>query len=302
MFARVRDAAKRSDLLVRAVRATYPALNWVRNRRWFYLRVAPCLASMEFDEVFLSGRGNEPEAHLRRTRRLRPVEGADVLVLGVGNGDELALWRREGPRSLTAVDLFSRVRWREHPGVAFARMDARRLAFADASFDIVASTALLEHVDGVDAAVSEMARVVRPGGVVFANFGPLYFTYGGAHYLGGFEHLWMRDEEFVAYLERRDIPYEREEALFYFRHGLFSRWTYRQYLECFRRHFVVDHAIVHMSPAALRFRRAHPELWRALTERYPEEDLLTFAATVWLRPRGRAERTRTVERHAVEAR
>lgn len=302
MLARVRHAAKRSEFLLRAVRSTYPALNWLRNRRWFYLRVAPYLASMEFDEVLLSGRGNEPEAHLRRTRRLRTVRGADVLVLGVGNADELALWRREEPRTLVAVDLFARARWREHPGVAFARMDARRLAFADASFDIVTSTALLEHVDGVDDAVSEMARVVRPGGVVFANFGPLYYTYGGAHYLGGFEHLWMSDEEFATYLERRSIPYERDEALFYLRHRLFSRWTYRQYLDCFRRYFDVDHATLHVSPRALAFARTHPELWRALTERFAEEDLLTFAATVWLRPRGRGARAAVGEPQVMETR
>jgi ubiquinone/menaquinone biosynthesis C-methylase UbiE len=181
-------------------------------------------------------------------------------------------------------------------------MDVRRLAFADASFDIVASTALLEHVDGVDAAVSEMARMVRPGGVVFANFGPLYFTFGGAHYLGGFEHLWMSDEEFASYLDNRDVPYEREEALFYLRHGLFSRWTYRQYLECFRRHFDVHHVILHVSPRALAFRREHPELWRALCERYAEADLLTFAATVWLRPRDRTAPVWTTEMPAVEAR
>lgn len=285
MPARCKAFAKRSGWLVRAVRATYPALNWLRNRPAFYLRVAPYLAHMEFDEVFLSGRGNEPEAHLRRTRRLHPVRDADVLVLGVGYGEELGLWLQERPHSLTAVDLLARARWHEHPDVAFARMDVRRLGFADASFDIVASTALLEHVDGVEAAVREMARVVRPGGLVFANFGPLFYTYGGAHYLGDFEHLTMTEGEFVRYLERRGIPYERDEALFYLRHGMFSGWTYRQYLECFRRYFEMHHVILHVSPRALAFRKRHPEAWRALTARFAEEDLLTFAATVWMRPK-----------------
>ena len=44
--------------------------------------------------------------------------------------------------------------------------------------------------------VREMARVTRPGGLVFANFGPLFGTYGGAHYLGAYEHLWMSDAQF----------------------------------------------------------------------------------------------------------
>lgn len=286
MLARCRAAARRRSWLVRAVRVTYPALNWVRNRPAFYLRVAPYLATMEFDEVFLSGRGNEPEAHLRRTRRRRAVRGADVLVLGVGDGEELELWRRERPRSLVAVDLSAHARWRERPSVAFVRMDARRLAFDDDTFDIVASTALLEHVDGVEEALEEMARVVRPDGLVFANFGPLYYTYGGAHYLGGFEHLWLNDDELAAYIARRGIPYEEREASFYLRHGMFSRWTYRQYLDAFRRRFDLAHTIIHVSPRALAFRRRNPEAWQALTGRFAEEDLLTFAATVWMRPKG----------------
>ncbi len=283
---RLKRMAKRCPGLTRAVRSAYPALNWLRNRRFFYLRVAPHLAEMEFDEVFLSGRGNEPEAHLRRTRRLLRLEGADILVLGAGHGDELGLWERQRPRSLTAIDFFGAPgSWRTHKGVAFARMDARRLAFADHSFDLVTSTALLEHVDGVECAVAEMARVVRPGGLVFANFGPLYFTYGGAHYLGSFEHLRMTDEEFEAYLEARGIPFEREQGLFFLRNRMFSRRTYDEYLTAFRRHFDLAHVIVHVSPRALRFKRERPDVWQALRSRFAEKDLLTFAATAWLRPR-----------------
>jgi len=42
---------------------------------------------------------------------------------------------------------------------------AERLPYADASFDVVFCCDVLEHVDSVDAAVGEIARVLRPGGV-----------------------------------------------------------------------------------------------------------------------------------------
>jgi SAM-dependent methyltransferase len=48
-------------------------------------------------------------------------------------------------------------------------MDGRRLAFQDGAFDIAYSLSSIEHFGGVPgarAAVEEMARVLRPGGVL----------------------------------------------------------------------------------------------------------------------------------------
>ncbi len=44
--------------------------------------------------------------------------------------------------------------------------DATRLPFADASFDKVIASEVLEHVPDDDAAFAELARVLRPGGVL----------------------------------------------------------------------------------------------------------------------------------------
>lgn len=275
---------------MRAVRSAYPALSWVSNRPAVYTRVAPYLARMEFDEVRLAGRNNEPEAHLRRTKQLIDVCNANALVLGAGRGDELRLWERQRPRSLTATDYFAfRDAWRTHDQVRFSRADVRALPFADAAFDLVASTALLEHVDGVDRAVREMARVTRPGGLVFANFGPLYHTYGGAHFEGAYEHLWMSDEQFERYLVARGIPSEMEDGLVWLRDGMFSRLRYTDYIEIFKRHCQIEHLVLAVSQPALRHKRAHATEWLALTRRFAEEDLLTFSITVWLRPRAVTE-------------
>ena len=289
MLRQCKRVLKRNGALLRAVRGTYSAWNWLANRRVVYLRVAPYLAGMEFDEVRLTGRGNEPEAHLRRTSRMTPLKRADVLVLGAGGGDELGLWEQQRPRSLTATDFFSSPQaWDAHSGVRFAQMDVRALAFEDASFDVVASTALFEHVDRVEDAAREMARVVRPGGTVFANFGPLYYTCGGAHFDGAYEHLWMTDEQLDAYLVARGIPFEMSDGLHWLRNGMFSRMRYDDYLTIFKRHFDLEHVVLAVSPPALRYKRAYPEAWAALTRRFAEKDLLTFAMTVWMRPKPRA--------------
>jgi SAM-dependent methyltransferase len=62
------------------------------------------------------------------------------------------------------------------------RMDARSLALPDASFDLVYSSAVFEHIDGIDLAVAEIARVLRPGGTAWIGV-HLYPSLSGGHVL-----------------------------------------------------------------------------------------------------------------------
>jgi SAM-dependent methyltransferase len=52
------------------------------------------------------------------------------------------------------------------PQVEFALADVTALPHADASFDIALATQVYEYVEDIDAALVELARVVRPGGRV----------------------------------------------------------------------------------------------------------------------------------------
>jgi SAM-dependent methyltransferase len=47
--------------------------------------------------------------------------------------------------------------------------EAEHLPYADASFDVVVCTQVLEHLDDPSAAVREIARVLAPGGVAFVS-------------------------------------------------------------------------------------------------------------------------------------
>ena len=50
------------------------------------------------------------------------------------------------------------------------RMDAERIPFDDASFDVVLSNQVFEHVPSLDTALAEIARVLVPGGVALSVF------------------------------------------------------------------------------------------------------------------------------------
>jgi SAM-dependent methyltransferase len=62
--------------------------------------------------------------------------------------------------------------------VSLVVMDATRMDFPDASFDLLISRAALEHVAPIDRALSEMARVVRPGGLMRHVIDQFYWLKG----------------------------------------------------------------------------------------------------------------------------
>jgi SAM-dependent methyltransferase len=59
--------------------------------------------------------------------------------------------------------------------------EATALPFPDRSFDALFSVATLEHILDLPRALREMHRVLRPAGVVYANFGPIWSSGKGHH-------------------------------------------------------------------------------------------------------------------------
>lgn len=58
-----------------------------------------------------------------------------------------------------------------YPHLHFMVMDATKLQFHDAEFDIVATSMVTHHMPGWERAFSEMIRVLRPGGyLIYSDF------------------------------------------------------------------------------------------------------------------------------------
>lgn len=96
--------------------------------------------------------------------------GGDVLECGVGTG---LLLERIGrfARSAKGIDLspgmLERARAR---GLDVTEASVTTIPFPDASFDVTCAFKVLAHVPQIGKALSEMARVTRPSGVVLAEF------------------------------------------------------------------------------------------------------------------------------------
>ena len=100
---------------------------------------------------------------------LESVDG-DLLDIGCGTGQMLASLRGSRRFTLTGLDrsaanleVASRV-LENDPEIRLVLGRIEELPFADASFDTVLAMGILEYVTGTDAALAELARVLRPGG------------------------------------------------------------------------------------------------------------------------------------------
>lgn len=148
-------------------------------------------------------------------RTARPTEATRVLDVGVTNDPRADSNFFEKlypyPHRITAVGTEdASFLERDHPGLKFVRADGMRLPFADRSFDLVISTAVIEHVGNRQnqaAFLKELARVGRACFVTTPNrWYPLEF-----HTLLPFAH-WLPGPVYRPFLKRVGLRFYAEEA------------------------------------------------------------------------------------------
>lgn len=227
-------------------RYLYPPLN-----AWCHRELARRYDRPDFspDLWLLGQRGNDYERHRRRVNEYLPLSGKTVLVAGCGTGRDIESWLSFQPTHVLGIDWFAYDRawaiWRNRfhamasqVTVAFQQGDLAALSgIADCSVDVVGSDAVFEHLRNLPAVLQEFRRVLRPGGVLYATFGPLWHAWGGDHVSGydgidgGFNHLLLGETEWKAYLARLgSTAHSEHDGRTWVDHGLFSYLKPREYL------------------------------------------------------------------------
>ena len=141
-----------------------------------------------WEQLFLKTLGGLPGARRQILRHLQHLTTGDLLEVGIGDGENVALL----PPALhiSGVDIAERplaaCRDRYPDRRLFlALAEGERLPFADRSFDAVLSVGGFNFYSDPQRALSEMARVTRPGGrIVVADERPDLFEWGWGHLIG----------------------------------------------------------------------------------------------------------------------
>jgi len=136
----------------------------------------------------------------------RYATGKDVLECGVGTGLLLERISRFA-RSVVGIDpsigMLQKARAR---GLDVREATVTALPFVDGRFDVTCAFKVLAHVADIGRALSEMARVTKPGGVVLAEFYNPLSMRGLAKRLGPAGRISHKTHESAVYT-RFDAPW-----------------------------------------------------------------------------------------------
>jgi SAM-dependent methyltransferase len=125
-------------------------------------------------------------------------------VLDVGGWDFYLTAKRQGVRCASWTTLEhdpARLPDVREPEFRAVHGDGCAMEFGDASFDTVLSIQVLEHVFEPFKMVTEMARVLRPGGTAVLLIPQTSTTHLAPHYHGNFSRYWIREAMHRAGLE-----------------------------------------------------------------------------------------------------
>jgi len=175
----------------------------------------PTNSAYKYDAESLKRRGEERAVKLIELFTKFNIPGKRTLEVGCHDGMVSCALAEKGYHA-TATDQRSNSfdPRAKNAGVELEAVDAAHLPYGDNSFDAVFSYDTFEHLADPETSLHEMLRVLKPGGIFFAYFGPLAMSARGTHAykiigIPYVQHLFPKTllDEYLAKRNRGPIDY-----------------------------------------------------------------------------------------------
>ena len=127
----------------------------------------------DYQEISLSGLASFVDIRGKTILEVGSDEGGNVLVALEERGAKFAL----------GIDVWKKKDWfRVLSGkLVQAHGDVLSLPYRDESFDVLLNIATFEHIHNLDTTMREMHRLLKPNGIMYAQFGPIWSSAVGHH-------------------------------------------------------------------------------------------------------------------------
>jgi SAM-dependent methyltransferase len=245
----------------------------------------------QVDQWYWGHRGIEYELLRLKLHRLYRIKGSSVLIAGCGTSRDIPTWIPYQPSSIIGVDYFNYKRawvsvtkkYAHKTKLSFMQADITKLIhFDNGTFDIIGSDAVFEHLKDLPSVLNEFFRILKPNGVVYATFGPLWYSWGGDHISGyddiasGYNHLLLEREAHKDYLDKAgEFSHSEHDGRTWITNDLFSYLRPNEYMnELNKAGFEKLFLGIILEPRAVQCLADNPTLRTKLLEKNNEFNLI----------------------------
>lgn len=162
--------------------------------------------------------------------------------------------------------------------IEFHTADAQNLLYGDSKFDFVFSLNALEHIPDPITAIKEAWRVLRPRGIFYASFDPVWTADSGGHFMHytrePWLHLLMEDDDYCKLMKSEGATDQELDEYRYAMNRKPAAFYLTEFKQCLEKIFS-EHCLNHWSGCISDQFNDHPNLHKAAKKTgHPTEELM----------------------------
>lgn len=202
--------------------------DWTKNKDYFSIHLRDYFPS-DINDYYMSA--------LDKMIDFMNFNGKKVLEVGCGDGRVIkAISTLYQPEEAIGTDLALRTEEIKGNNWKLEEGDVNTLSYPDDTFDFIFSLASFEHIHKLDIALGNIKRMLKPNGLLYAQWGPIWTGCYGHHchywsqpdvdLLPPWAHLYMDRIEMLEYVKKkRNLETAKAACDFVFSDPILNRYS-----------------------------------------------------------------------------